>query len=66
VIAAILNALVVLADLDHCARWVVSHGRIVCGDVQLDARCAWSGFHEFAQGIPVCVRGCGPDGAPTT
>jgi hypothetical protein len=65
VIAAILNALVVIFDAGHCSSWTISHGRIVCGEVRLDAECAWSGWHETAQGVPVCVRGC-DGGRPTT
>jgi hypothetical protein len=58
VIATIFRVLFALVDLDHCARWTAVGDRLVCAEVRLDAACVVSGWHETAQGIPVCSRAC--------
>jgi hypothetical protein len=63
VIAAVLS---LLFDLNHCARWHIwPSGRVVCGDVKLDAACPWDGWHVVYQGVAVCVRAC-EGGKPVT
>lgn len=57
--------LLLVLDGDHCARWVETPHGLVCGDVRLKARCFREGWHVVAQGVSVCVRGCGEEG-PTT
>lgn len=64
-LTAIITALSLLFDLNHCARWVSTDYALLCADIRLDAECAWSGWHLTAQGIAVCVRGCGEEG-PTS
>lgn len=55
-----------VADCDHCSKWVATPWGPKCADIKLDARCMWSGWHTFGQhqGISVCVRAC-EGGRPT-
>lgn len=64
-IAAVLHALLCLADLGHCARIAWTAGGPRCVEVELAPRCEQvHGFHVVL-GTPVCTIDC-EGGRPTS
>ncbi len=65
-IAWLLSFLACAFDLGHCTRLAWTAGGPRCVEVELAPRCeAESGWHVVL-GTPVCTRGCGAEGGPTS